>query len=119
MSVYVKVLALVYSILFLLVFFNLIRKRSIKPFYSALWLTVALFMFSFIVFEKQYRWLATELGIRDASSMIFVGLISFLFLYALYLSIKISEMSDRIQELISHSSILENEVRKLKENQKK
>ncbi len=72
-------------------------------------------MLSFVVFEKIYKWIATKIGLTDASFLIIVGLLSFLFIYVLYLSIKISEMSDRIQELISNASILEHEIRKIKE----
>lgn len=115
MTIYFKVLALIYSLLFFIIFYKLNIKRAVKPFYSFLWIVIALFMISFVVFENFYKWIATIMGITDASFLIIVGLISFLFIYVLYLSIKISEMGDRIQELISHSSILEHEIRKIKE----
>lgn len=70
-------------------------------------------MFSVVVFEKLYKWVATTIGLTDASFLIIIALISFLMVYVLYLSVKISEMSDRIQELISFTSILENKIRKI------
>lgn len=84
-----------------------------KTFYSTLWLLVSVFMLSLVVFESFYKGIATILGISDASFLIIVSLISFLLIYVLYLSVKISEMSDRIQELISFTSILENKIRKM------
>jgi len=90
-----------------------------KPFYSALWMAITLFMLSLVVFEKAYKSIATLLGIEDASFLVIVSLISFLLLYVLHLSVKISEMSDRIQELISFVSILENKLRKSSEIKKK
>lgn len=115
MNISLKVLVVLAGIIFTFIFFSLARKKSIKPFYTTLWLLVTIFIFSLVVFEKFYKWVATQLGIADASFLVIVGFISFLLIYVLYLSIKISIISDRIQELISHSSILENEIRKMKE----
>lgn len=115
MQLSIKILTLALGLIFLLVVIFLLRKKNIKPFYSTLWLLVSFFMISLVVFEKFYKCLATSLGISDASFLIIVGIISFLMIYVLYLSIKISQMSDRIQELISFTGILEHEIRKVKE----
>lgn len=115
MPISIKILAYLAGLILLLTFIRLIKKKTVKPFYSALWLLVTLFVISISVFEKFYKWISTLLGISDASFLIIVGLIFFLLIYVLYLSVKTSEMSFRIQELISHSSILENEIRKQKE----
>ena len=113
MPIYLRIISFIFAISFLFVFFILVRKKSVKPFYTALWLLVGLFMISVVIFENFYKRIATELGLTDASFLIIVGLISFLMIYVLYLSIKLSEMSDRIQELISFTSILENKIRKI------
>jgi len=112
MEIVVKLLAIVYGLVLLGAFVIMIKNKSVKPFYSFLWLVICLFMFSFVVFEKQYQWLAEVLRIQNATYLIIVGLISFLMLYVLYLSIKISEMSNKIQEMISQASIIEHELRK-------
>ena len=119
MSIILKILALIYGLIFIIVFIILIRKRATKPFYVVIWLIVGLFMISFVFFERFYKWIATTLGLTDASFLIIVGLISFLYLYTLYSSVKMSQMSDRIQELISHTSILEHEIRILKNTKQK
>lgn len=113
MPLYLKIISLVFGLFFFMIFINLVKKKSIKPFFTTLWLLVSLFMLSIVIFEGFYKAIATGLGLTDASFLIIVALISFLLVYVLYLSIKISEMSDRIQELISYTSILENRVRKL------
>ncbi len=115
----IKILTLLLGIFFLVVFILLLRKKNVKPFYTTLWLLIALFMISLVVFESFYKKIATIIGVPDASFLIIVTLISFLLIYVLYLSIKISSMSDNIQELISHASILEHELRKLKKNDSK
>lgn len=116
MSLNIRFLVLVFGVLFFIVFLFSLRNKSMKPFYSALWMAVSFFMISLVFFEKVFKSIATCLGFDDASFLIIVGLISFLLLYVLHLSVKISEMSDRIQELISFASILENKLRKCKEN---
>ena len=68
-------------------------------------------MLSTVLFEGFFKRISTYLGLNDASLLIIITLISFLIIYVLHLSIKISEMGDRIQELISFASILEKEIR--------
>lgn len=118
MTPIVKILALVYGLLLFGTFIIIIRKRAVKPIYSVLWLIVSLFMLSFVIFESFYRHLAMLLQIENATLLVIVGLISFLMFYVFYLSIKISEMSDKIQELLSSVTILEHEIRKMRKTDK-
>ena len=118
MNLVLKIFVFLFGILIFAIFFTLIKKRTVKPFYNALWLAVSIFVLSISPLERFYKTIATKLGISDASFLVIVGFISFLLVYVLYLSIKISELSNKIQELISHSSILEHEIRKLKNNEK-
>ncbi len=111
MRLSVKIVAFLLGILFFLVFFSLARKKNVKPFYSALWLFISGFMISLVIFEGFYKWIASLFGIYDATIMIIIALITFLLMYVLYLSLKISDLSDKIQELISMVAILEKKVR--------
>lgn len=111
----IRILLIIFSCAFFLGFIALIKHRSVKSFYSFLWLIVTLGMISIVIFEKFYKGLATMLGISDASFMIIVALIAFLMVYVFYLSVKTSEMNDRIQELISATAILEHDLRKLRD----
>jgi FlaA1/EpsC-like NDP-sugar epimerase len=107
----IKILIVLCATAFFLTFLALIKRGSVKPFYSSLWLLISLLMFSVVPFEGAYKQVATWLNIRDASFLVFVGAIVFLLLYVLHLSIKISELSDRVQELISHAAIIDQAVR--------
>jgi FlaA1/EpsC-like NDP-sugar epimerase len=106
-----KILAFVSSLLFFAVFLGLIRRKSINPFYAFLWFAIAVLFLSAVLFEKAYKALADFLQLTDASFIFVAGMIYFLMIYVLHLSIRISELSDRIQELISHSAILERDLR--------
>jgi hypothetical protein len=112
MPSYARILSLLLALLFLTVFLLVVRRRSMKPFYSFLWLLVTILMLSFVALEKVYKWFATLIGLGDASFLVTNGLVFFLLVYILYLTVKVSEISDRIQELISHTAILERTLRK-------
>lgn len=114
MGTVVKILALIYGLVLFGAFIIMSRKKYVKPFYTTLWLIISLFMFSFVLFEGFYRKLAAFLRIENATTFVIVGFISFLLIYVLYLSLKISELSNRTMELISHASILEKELRDIK-----
>ncbi len=116
MTLNIKIVATILSLVFFTFFVKIISNRSIKPFYSFLWLTISLLMFSVVLFEKFYKTIATYLGIVDATFLIIIAIIFFLLIYILYLSIKISEMSDRIQELISFTAILDKKIRESNDN---
>jgi hypothetical protein len=118
MTPIVKILALIYGLVLLGTFIVIVRKRTVKPVYSTLWLIISLFMLSFVLFENLYKHIAAALKIENATLLIIVGLISFLLFYVFYLSIKISELSNKIQELLSIISILEHEIRKDKASDK-
>lgn len=117
MSTVIKIIALCYGLVLFGTFLIMARNKKIKPFYTTLWLIVSLFMFSFIVFEKFYRNLAELIQVESATIFIIVGLISFLMIFVLHLSVKISVQSNKIQELITACSILEREIRILKKEE--
>jgi hypothetical protein len=106
-----KILAFLSSLVFFGVFIGLVKRKSIKPFYAFLWFTIAVIFLSVVLFEKMYKSLADFLQLTDASFIIIVGVLFFLMVYVLHLSIRISELNDRIQELISHSAILDRDLR--------
>lgn len=106
MQISVKILSLLCAAIFMIIFISLVRRRSIKPGYSFLWLLITILMFGVVIFERVYKMIANLLNIPDASFLIIISVIFFLLVYVLYLSIKMSEMSDRMQELISHIAIL-------------
>ncbi|HWQ81483.1 MAG TPA: DUF2304 domain-containing protein [Ignavibacteria bacterium] len=113
MGFQIKLLAILIGFFFLILVLNQVRKNNMHPSYSVLWVLVSLFLLSVPILEPLYKWIATALiGIIDARHIIYVVLIGFLLIYIFFLTVKITRMSDQIQNLISHTSILENEIRK-------
>ena len=91
-----------------------IRSSSMRPTFAWLWLGITAFLLSVPVFESFYKWFASEvIGIDDARTVVYLALLGFLLVYTLYMTLKVSKLSDQIQELISHTAILELRVSRL------
>ncbi len=110
MGIRVKILAFIIGIGFFLFVLRSIKRNGMRPSYAVLWMFISLFLISVPALEPFYQWLAgSVLGIIDARHVIYIVLIGFLLVYVFYLTLKICQMSDRIQELISYTAILETE----------
>lgn len=114
----IKILSFVMGLVFFAFILSFVKKNAMRSGYVVLWLAVCSFLLSIPVFENAYRWIAySVVGIVDARHIIYIALISFLLVYSFYVTLKISQMSDQIQELISSLAILENQVRSQKKNE--
>ena len=111
MGIKIQIISLVLGLVFLYFVFRFVKKNTFRPSYAFMWILIALFLASIPLLEKFYKWIATNLiGISDARHIIYVALIGFLLTYVFYLTIRISSMNDQIQELISHTAMLEKEI---------
>lgn len=121
MGIKIKIISFVIGLIFFIFILRFIKKNSFRPSFATLWICISLFLISVPVLEFFYKWVATTLiGIEDARHIIYVTIIGFLLVYVFYLTIKISKMSDQIQELISYTAILEKETKgKLTKSNKK
>jgi hypothetical protein len=91
-----------------------IRSSSIRPSFAWLWLGIGAFLVSVPLLEPLYRWLAHRVvGVHDARTIVYVPLIGFLLIYSFRLTQVISRMSDRVQELITHTAVLEARIGEL------
>ena len=114
MSFEIKALAFVVGLIFFIVIWSKIRNKTFRPSYAFWWLMVSVFLLSIPVFEKLYKYIATEvIGLNDARHIIYIILIGFLLSFVFYLTTFINKMNDKIQELISSSAILESKINKL------
>lgn len=111
MGIKIKLIALIIGLVFLSMIVRYIRKNSFKPAFSVLWILVSLFLISIPLLEPFYKWFSySVIGIIDARHIIYISLIGFLLVIVFYLSSKITQMSDQIQNLISYMAILEGKI---------
>lgn len=114
MSFEIKAIAFVVGFVFFIFIWSMIRKRTFRPSYAFWWLLISLFLLSISIFEKVYKYIATEvIGLNDARHIIYIILIGFLLSFVFYLTTFVNKMNDQIQELISSNAILESRINKL------
>lgn len=113
------ILVLLAGLLMMVVVLGLIRARAIPPSAVLLWLCICLLVISIPFFEEYYRVIANKIiGFDDARHMFYVFSIFFLLVYSLYLTIKISQLSNYINILMSEFSIMEMEFHNDEEKRK-
>lgn len=104
-------LAAVLGVLFAGIVVSSVRSSSMRPTLAWLWLSMAGFLVSVPLLAPVYKWVSSVvMGVDDARTLIYMALLGFLLVFALYMTLKVSAMSDRIQELISHTAILESRI---------
>jgi len=114
MGLKIKLIAFIIGLIFFFMVLNQIKKKSLRPSYSFLWFMVSLFLISISVFEPFYRFISRRIiGISDTRHIIYIGLIGFLLVYVFYLTIKVHQISDQVQELISTVAIQQNIIESL------
>lgn len=104
MSVYI--LSIIFSITFIAVVLELVRRQKLREQYSILWLIVGVIFIIFSLNVWLMEYLAKLLGIIYAPAMLlFFGLI-FCLALILHLTIVVSKMNDRIVRLSQEVAIL-------------
>ena len=107
MGLKLNIFAFVVGTLLFLVILSSCKRNSLRPSSVLLWSSMPIFLVSIPLLEPFYKWLASALlGMDDARHLIYIVIILFLLTYCFYLSVKISQLSDRIQKLISFTAIM-------------
>ena len=114
-----QILSIVGSILILLLLVELVRRRKLKENYSLLWFGIAIVFLVFSVWPDLLLYLASLLGIEYAPSALFLILIVSLYLLSIHFSVVISELSEKIKNLSQKIGLLDLEIRKLRNKNKK
>ena len=114
-----QIFALVVSLAVLVFTVDLVRKKRLREEYSVLWICTSLIM---LVLVMKYDWLValtTLIGAGLPTSTLFVGSIIFLILIAVQFSIKISQLSDQVKNLVQENALLRHEFARLQEGEDK
>jgi hypothetical protein len=109
----IQIISLLLGLVFLYFVFRFVKRNTFRPSYAFMWILIAIFLVSIPLLEKFYKWVATHvIGIGDARHIIYVVLIGFLLIYIFYITIRISRLNDQIQELISYTAIMQEQMEK-------
>jgi hypothetical protein len=112
MTVQQQVFAIMVSLAVFFFTIDLVRKKRLREEYSLLWLGTSMLMFVLIV---RYDWLLAitrMIGAVLPTTTIFIGSILFLILLAVQFSIKISNLSNQVKDLVQENALLRYEFEK-------
>ncbi|WFA16425.1 DUF2304 domain-containing protein [Paenibacillus mucilaginosus] len=107
MSVYT--LSIIFSILFLLVILDMVRRQKLKEQYSLLWILFGIVLFIISINVKLVEVVAAMLGVLYAPALIFLFGLLFCFVFILHLTMVISKLTDRVLRLSQAVAIMEQE----------
>lgn len=110
---------IILSILFFIIIIKFLKKNLLTPTSIILWICLGLFIISISILNSFYRFIAKNIfGLYDTTNLIYIIIVGFLCIYSLYLTVKLKKLIDMIQMLITKNSILELEIKKVKDQKK-
>jgi hypothetical protein len=108
----VAVVASIAVLVFLVVIFELIRRRRLQERYALLWLLTGAVLLLLSVWRDALRLLAETVGIAYPPSALFVIASFFILVVLLHYSTVISELSERNVKLAQQLAIVEERLRR-------
>lgn len=100
----------------LIIFINMIRKNKLNIKYSLVWLFSIITILLLSIFPQILYYFSALIGIEKPSNLVFVIGILFLGIIIFSLTISQSRKSTKLIKLAQEFAILENELKKIKEN---
>jgi len=113
MTLVVKFIAIVISLLFISFLIVMIRKDRLDLKYTLLWLLAGLLMLVVSVFPEILTWLATITGISTPINALFFYAIIFLLIIIVALTSIVSGLRDKIYKLAQNIAILDKRYKDL------
>lgn len=110
-----KITAIIISITMLLFILNAVRTRKLKEEFSFFWLFIGLIIFCISFWHNLLNYISQLLGIVVPTSTLFLFGLIMIILISIQLSIKISSLMEYNKNLAQKVSILEYELKSLKE----
>ena len=110
-----KIIAVLFSLILLLVTFQLIRKHKLREQYALVWLAASLAIFLFSVFDRILASLAGLFAVKYAPTLILVFGILFCVVLLLAQTVMLSVQANRIRDLAQTIGILEWRLRQMED----
>lgn len=114
-----QILSIVISAIVLISVLELIRRNSFKERYALLWLLASIVLLIFSFSRKLLHFVAGIIGIYYPPSFLFLLGTGFLILITLHFSIAVSSLSEKNKTLSQELGILKEELKRIKDQQKK
>lgn len=106
--------AIGFSILFLILIVELVRRKKIREEYSIIWLIVGFVFLFFSIFRNSLNLLAQTLGIAYVPMALMLILLIGIFVLMVQFSIVLTKLTEQNKSIIQENALLNYEIDKLK-----
>lgn len=110
MSFNLRLVALIFILMILIIVLYILRKGRVTIKYSLVWLFATIVLLLLLLFPGLFTWLTKTLGFSIGSNMVFAGLIGMLIFVNLALTVIISGQNNKIRLLIQEVSIMKEKI---------
>lgn len=115
----IQIISLIASLGLLGVVLEMVRRRLLKERFAILWIFSAIALVVFSAWGNLLEWLANIAGVYYEPLVLIPIIIFFGVLLALYFSVLATKQDRQIRELIQKIALLENEVERLRNKDKR
>lgn len=108
MSIYLRIILVVISMLSMLNILKRVRKSKLQIEYSIFWIVFSILLILVAVFPQPMFVLAQILGIQSPANMVFLFMIFILLIKLFNMTIEVSQLQYKQQELVQKIALDEN-----------
>jgi len=95
---------------------DLVRRRRLREEYSWLWLLTSVVLFLLVI---KYSWLmvlSRIIGVVIPTSTLFLGALIFLMVLSVQFSVRISNLTNLVKNLVQENALLRDKIEEIKES---
>ena len=111
MSIYLRICLVVISMLSMLNIMKRVRRYKLQIEYSIFWIVFSVLLIIIAIFPKIMFWMSELLGIQSPANMVFLLVIFILIIKTFNLTLEISRLQYKMQELVQKIALDENNRR--------
>lgn len=113
-----KITMIIICIFIFIYILDLVRRRKLREEYSWLWLLTSLSLFILVI---KYSWLVAfshMIGVVVPTSSLFLCALIFLMVLSVQFSIRISNLTNQVKNLVQENALLRDKIEEIKEREK-
>ncbi len=112
MSLYLRIILVVASVMTCIYIARKLRKSQIQIWDTIFWIGISIIFILFSIFPNGVSWISELMGFLSPVNFIFLFTIFLLLVRCFLLSIRISQLDDKVRNLVVEIAIRENERNK-------
>lgn len=103
--------SIAFSLLLLAITFELLRRRTLREKYAAIWVVLSAMMLTLTFFPKLLGYISVTLGFQVSSNFFILLVLFFLVLVVMQLSLEVGKLEHEAQRLGEEIAIMQNSSR--------